>query len=307
MKNYIKLMIAMTIMVVFMSSCGTTEKVSEQSKTIKQILEEAGAIDCEQIDLSEYEKNAGISLADYESYHFYYESDGLKIEGYMSVPLSKLQDQTKSSCLIFNHGGNRDYGALDPIQTTYYAYQFQTICIASNYRGCGKSEGKDEFGGADVDDVIHLVDFCGKLSFVDSQKINMLGVSRGGMMTYEVLRNDNRVHKAVVVSGLADSFMGYEERDDMREIYMELVGGTPEDLPKEYEKRSATYWADEINTPLLIFHGTKDEKVSYDQAEKLVQKLKENGKEVIFITSDSNVHADLQKEDVQRIKEWLGD
>ena len=157
-------MIAMTIMVVFMSSCGTTEKVSEQPKTIKQILEEAGA--------------------------------------------------------------------LDPIQTTYYAYQFQTICIASNYRGCGKSEGKDEFGGADVDDVIHFVDFCGKLSFVDPQKINMLGVSRGGMMTYEVLRNDNRVHKAVVVSGLADSFMGYEERDDMREIYKELVGGTPENYQK---------------------------------------------------------------------------
>ena len=83
-----------------------------------------------------------------------------------------------------------------------------------------------------MDDVIHFVDFCGKLSFVDPQKINMLGVSRGGMMTYEVLRNDNRVHKAVVVSGLADSFMGYEERDDMREIYKELVGGTPENYQK---------------------------------------------------------------------------
>ena len=66
-----------------------------------------------------------------------------------------------------------------------------------------------------MDDVIHLVDLCEKMPFIDGDHINMLGVSRGGMMTYEALRADDRIHRAVVVSGLADSFMEYEERDDM--------------------------------------------------------------------------------------------
>ena len=143
--------------------------------------------------------------------------------------------------------------------------------MASNYRGCGKSEGTDAFGGDDVHDVIHLLDLCEKLNSVDTKNINMFGVSRGGMMTYETLREDRRIHKAVVVAGVADCTMNYEEREDMRSLLTELIGGTPEQLPEEYSRRSAVAWADEINTPLLIFHTTGDDKVSIKQADKLVK------------------------------------
>ena len=74
---------------------------------------------------------------------------------------------------------------MENVETTFYAYQFHTICVATNYRGCGSSQGTDAFGGDDVHDVIHLIDLCQKLDYVDTNQINMLGVSRGGMMTYE--------------------------------------------------------------------------------------------------------------------------
>lgn len=238
---------------------------------------------------------------------FFYEGDGLQIEAYLSLPLQILEEEESSSCLIFNHGGNQDYGALETVQTCFYAYQFQTICIASNYRGCGNSEGTDEFGGTDVKDVIHLIDLCEKFSFINEKEMNMLGISRGGMMTYEVLREDSRIHKAVVVSGLADSFMSYEEREDMREVYEELVGGSPDELPEEYEKRSATYWVDEINTPLMIFHATGDSKVSVEQAEKLVEKLEEAGKEYQYISFDADTHGEIREEDVSAIVKWFGE
>ena len=51
--------------------------------------------------------------------------------------------------------------------------------------------------------MIHLLDLCEKLNSVDTKNINMFGVSRGGMMTYETLREDRRIHKAVVVAGVA--------------------------------------------------------------------------------------------------------
>lgn len=124
-------------------------------------------------------------------------------------------------------------------------------------------------------------------------------------MTYEALRGENRIHKAVVVSGLADSFMEYEERQDMQSVYKTLVGGTPDEIPEEYEKRSATYWADEIDTPLLIFHATGDEKVSVAQAEKMADALKSAGKNCELVTFDSNEHAQLRNEDVEKIKEWF--
>lgn len=149
-------------------------------------------------------------------------------------------------------------------------------------------------------DVIHLLDLCENLDFVDTSKINMLGVSRGGMMTYETLREDRRIHKAVVVAGVADCTMNYEEREDMRSLLTELIGGTPEQLPEEYSRRSAVAWADEINTPLLIFHTTGDDKVSIKQADKLVKQLKKYQKDYEYVTFESNIHGDLRKTDVEK-------
>lgn len=153
--------------------------------------------------------------------------------------------------------------------------------------------------------MIHLLDLCEKLNSVDTKNINMFGVSRGGMMTYETLREDRRIHKAVVVAGVADCTMNYEEREDMRSLLTELIGGIPEQLPEEYSRRSAVAWADEINTPLLIFHTTGDDKVSIKQADKLVKQLKKNQKDYEYVTFESNIHGDLRKTDVEKIRKWL--
>lgn len=284
------------------SSSGISAEDAEQQ--IEDNLKAVGVKEYEKIDLQTYEKQAGVDLSKYVSYRFFYTSDDLKIEAFISAPIDLL-GKKKSPCLIYNHGGNRQYGALENVETTYYAYQFHTICVASNYRGCGKSQGTDEFGGDDVHDVIHLIDLCEKLDSVDTNKINMLGVSRGGMMTYETLRDDRRIHKAVVVAGVADCAMNYEERDDMKSLLKELIGGTPEQLPEEYRKRSAVDWADEINTPLLIFHTTGDDKVSVKQADKLVKQLKKYQKDYEYVTFSSDIHGDLRKSDVEKIREWL--
>lgn len=50
----------------------------------------------------------------------------------------------------------------------------------------------------------------------------MMGISRGGMMTYMVAREDRRIKKAIVISGVADAFMGYDERIDMQEVRKEM-------------------------------------------------------------------------------------
>lgn len=278
--------------------------VEDAQKQIENSLEANGISEYEKIDLGKYEKQAGVNLSTYISYRFFYQSDDLKIEAFISAPVDLL-GKKKSPCLIYNHGGNREYGALENVETTFYAYQFHTICVATNYRGCGSSQGTDAFGGDDVRDVIHLIDLCQKLDYVDTNQINMFGVSRGGMMTYETLREDKRIHKAVVVAGVADCSMSYEERSDMKPLLQELIGGTPKQLPEEYEKRSAVAWADQINTPLLIFHTTADDKVSVKQADKLVEQLKKYQKDYEYVTFDSNVHGDLRKTDVEKIRKWL--
>lgn len=307
-KKIILLLIILSVLIltvlIFRIKFPSGISAEDAQKQIENSLKANGISEYEKIDLEKYEKQAGVDLSTYISYRFFYQSDDLKIEAFISAPIDLL-GKKKSPCLIYNHGGNREYGALENVETTFYAYQFHTICVATNYRGCGSSQGTDAFGGDDVHDVIHLIDLCQKLDYVDTNQINMLGVSRGGMMTYETLREDKRIHKAVVVAGVADCSMSYEERSDMKPLLQELIGGTPKQLPEEYEKRSAVAWADQINTPLLIFHTTGDDKVSVKQADKLVEQLKKYQKDYEYVTFDSNVHGDLRKTDVEKIRKWL--
>lgn len=97
--------------------------------------------------------------------------------------------------------------------------------------------------------------------------------------------------------------MSYEERTDMQTVFKELVKVTPKNDPMAYEKRSATYWADEIKCPMLIIHSKLDEKVAFEQAEKMVQALEEAGKEYKFVSYEDNVHGG-RPEDLQIILEW---
>lgn len=162
------------------TKCGITVSESESTQkseaksaeqVIEQNLESAGITGYEKLDLAEIEKEKGVALDDYLSYRFFYESDGLQIEAYISAPKSQIVTGKQSPCLIYNHGGNRNYSSLNETDTLYYAYNIGMICVATNYRGCGNSEGTDEFGGDDVDDVTKIVDLCEEFDYIDNSKM----------------------------------------------------------------------------------------------------------------------------------------
>ena len=78
----------------------------DAQKQIENSLEANGISEYEKIDLEKYEKQAGVDLSTYISYRFFYQSDDLKIEAFISAPIDLL-GKKKSPCLIYNHGGNR--------------------------------------------------------------------------------------------------------------------------------------------------------------------------------------------------------
>ena len=111
------------------------------------------------------------------------------------------------------------------------------------------------------------------LPCVKKPQMYMLGHSRGGMMTYRACALDKRIRAAAIGAGLADAFIMYDRfhdgEYDMHQDCVELIGGTPEELPEEYKKRSAVYWADKILPPVLICQGTADWRVVPEQAYKI--------------------------------------
>ena len=237
------------------------------------------------------------------TYKVKYQVDDCTVVSYLSVPDACIEERQAYPCIIYNRGGNREYGSNKPEDIAYLAETSGKIIFATQYRGVDGGTGTDEYGGADLRDVLKLIDFCEEFSFVDMEQLYMMGVSRGGMMTYMAVREDSRIKKAIVISGLADSFMSYEEREDMQKVFIELIRQTPKSNPEAYEKRSATLWADEIKCPILIIHSKLDEKVSYKQAEKMVNALETSKNEYKFVSYEDNVHG-LHAEDFQIIMDW---
>lgn len=240
-----------------------------------------------------------------KSYKFEYQSGNEIIRGFISIPLDCINSQTPSKCIIFNRGGNSELGLLNDSDTARICQATGRVVLASQYRGAGVSSGVDEFGGDDVNDVITLIDICQyNLAFVDMSDLCVAGVSRGGMMSYIVARDDSRVKKIVAVSAVSDLKASYEEREDMRAILDEYIGGSPQDLPAEYANRSAICWPEKIKVPTLMIHSKGDEQVAFSQAEALYAAFEQNGLDCTFKVYDDATHG-FHAEDMKLIADWL--
>jgi len=204
-------------------------------------------------------------------YFITYQSDSLKVRGLLIEP----KKEGKYPVVIFNRGGNRTSGRLTiatMIMLTSKLAEQGYVIIGSNYRE------KDEFGGAEINDVLNLTETVKEIEKADSNCIGMFGWSRGGMMTYLALQKSDKIKTAIVGNGPTDLFGTISDRPIMEsKVIAECVPNYHENKESELKKRSVIYWADELdkNSSLLILCGTNDKRVNPEQAGKIADRLKE--------------------------------
>ena len=209
-------------------------------------------------------------------YRIQYKSDGLDVVGFVLIPQSV---GSKFPVLIFNRGGHGETAKISRLNALNYLHYLSSegyVVLASQYRGSDGGQGNDEFGGKDVDDVLNLIPLAKSLPFADPNKIVMLGFFRGGMMTYLAIKAGAPIKAAAVVGGVTDLIQWEIDRPIVgEEILQPLI--KPANV-ENYKKRSAFYWPEKINVPVLIIHGERDLNVSPNQAENFAIKLKKAGK-----------------------------
>jgi dipeptidyl aminopeptidase/acylaminoacyl peptidase len=238
-----------------------------------------------------------------------YSSDGLKVRGYLANP----KRAERLPAVILNRGGNREFGALTDEAAVGSLGSLAAkgyVVVASQYRGCGGSEGQEEWGGADVGDVLNLIPLIESLPQADPTRIGMVGWSRGGMMTYLALARTDRIAAAIAGSAVTDLAALGAARPDMEEVFRDLIPGYRERRQEALDARSAVRWPEKLckQTPVLILAGSADWRVDPQQALDMAGALLQAQHPFRLVLLEGGDHGLGEHHlEVQRlVEEWLG-
>lgn len=276
-------------------------KLIEKTKYVFPTYEKAEGIE-KLYSKQEYEET--INDSKFELEKLKYLSDGLKVTAYLYKP--KETNGKKFPTIIFNRGGyiRGDIGTeLAPFFRRLALEGF--VIIAPLYRASDGAEGKDEVGGGDVNDLMNVLPLAKSLDFVNANNLFMYGESRGGMMTFQALRNGFPVNAAATFGAFTDFEALINENPKLYQPLTKAIWTDFEARKDEITKpRSAVIWADKINTPVLLMHGGADRSVDPIQTLNLaqsLQKLKKNYELMIYNGDNHTLNKNQKDRDAKAI------
>lgn len=117
------------------------------------------------------------------------------------------------------------------------------------------------------------------------------GLEGKGDLTPEAAKESSRVQAVVDFFGPSDLTLGDWEKN-VEPLLLDMFDGTLAEKGKEYKQASPLTYVrqDKDNPPILIFHGTKDNIVHYNQSTKLEEAYKKVGGDVILVTMEGDGH-----------------
>ena len=293
------------IIMVFIFILTNSNLIKAQILTKKEL-----KIDFFKKELEKEKTNYLAFLSKVKVYDITYLSDGLRVKGFLVKP----KKTGKYPCFIYNRGGNRSFGAISYSKVARILARISSwgyVVLASQYRGNMGGEGEEEFGGKDVNDILNLFPIIDSNPKIDSTRVGIFGWSRGGMMSYLVLKKTKRIKAAVIGGGLSDLFLMKSSRPEMEDVYKELIPNYKNNKEKALYERSAVKWADKIHkkTPILILHGTADWRVvpqmSLDLAREFIR-FKQPFRLIMFEGGDHGL-TEFDNEVFVYTKIWFND
>jgi len=259
--------------------------------------------------LAERDPEAHARLDRVELAKIAYASGGLRVTGMLARP----KRPGRFPSVIYNRGG---YGSSGVISARQAATQLAAVAdrgyvvAASQYRGNAGGEGRDEFGGGDLADVLNLIALLDDMDAADPERIGMWGWSRGGLMTYLALARTERLRAAIAISAMADLADYLARRPEMEQrVFAKLLPADGTLRAAAIEARSPIRWPERLckTTPLLVLHGSADWRVHPGQALAMASALYEAKHPLRFVLFEGADHglAEFSGENLRLCHDWL--
>jgi len=231
----------------------------------------------------------------------YTSRDGLRIEGYLTLPAGNNIDTAKNLPVIINpHGGPwaRDSWGFNP-EIQFLVNRGYAV-LQMNFRGStgfGKKfwmASFNEWGLKMQDDITDGVNWLLEKGIADKKRIAIYGASYGGYATLAGLAYTPELYACGVdYVGVSNLFTFMEAIPEYWKPYLEMLYdmvGNPVDDKQRMTATSPSLNADKITSPLFIAQGANDPRVVKSESDQMVAAMKARGVEVQYMVKDNEGH-----------------
>jgi len=212
--------------------------------------------------------------------------DGLEIEGLLTYPVN-YEEGRKYPLILNVHGGpagvyQQNFTGAGSIYSLQYFADNGYAVLRPNPRG-STGYGKEfryanvqDWGFGDYEDLMSGVDKVLDMGVAHPDSLVEMGWSYGGYMTSFIVTQTNRF-KAVSMGAGLPNLISMVGTTDIPTYLKAHMGGVywQEDLEEIYERHSAQYHIDKIETPVQIIHGQQDLRVPLAQGQEFYWALRE--------------------------------
>lgn len=231
----------------------------------------------------------------------YQSRDGLKINGYLTLPKGYNMENAKNLPVVINpHGGPwaRDSWGFNP-EIQFLANRGYAV-LQMNFRGStgyGRKFFESSFkkwGREMQDDITDGTQWLIDKGIADSTRIAIYGGSYGGYATLMGLVKEPKMYAAGVdYVGVSNMFTFMKTIppywEPMLEMMYEMVGDVEKDSAMLREV-SPVFHVDKIKAPLFIAQGANDPRVNVDESDQMVKAMKEKGIDVEYLVKKDEGH-----------------
>ncbi len=157
-----------------------------------------------------------------------------------------------------------------------------------------------QWGIVDVDDCVNGAKYLVRLGKVDGNRLAISGGSAGGYTTLAALTFRDTFKAGASYYGVSDLEALAQDTHKFESRYLDrLVGKYPEEKAV-YQARSPIYFTDRLSTPIIFFQGLEDKIVPPNQAEMMVEALKNRGLPVAYVPFAGEQHGFRRAETIKR-------
>lgn len=240
-----------------------------------------------------------------------------EIEGVLFLPKRMPNSPSKQAAIIYAHGGPTAQTTKSWSPTIQFLCGLGYIVFGPNPRGSyGKGKtfeqlNDNEWGNGDFRDYCQGLLYLLRKFGISARRVGMLGGSYGGYMTNWALTRPNTPFAfGISLYGISDLLLTVR-RSAIASMTLAEMGDpdTDADIRRKYVERSPITWAEHLASPMLLIHGSRDNRTSTDQSRGFHERLRSLDKDVTYLEIEGEGHGfktvRAQVESMQAMADFL--